>query len=112
MDLHPDGDQREAGRVLGRSGLRLVRGNLIMRRPAASAVLIVLAVLAAGCRDHARDVAVIEKTGSYHMDTCVKARMADTKTLSLEQARALGFKACPHCRPDLKIKSGVLPRKP
>jgi hypothetical protein len=68
------------------------------------AILVALTVLWTGCRDHSRDVVVIDKTGSYHTEACPRVKMAYTEIMPIEEAHALHLKPCPKCRPDLAIK--------
>ena len=67
-------------------------------------MLIALLSVSTGCRDHHRDVVVIEKTGSYHTDKCPRVNMANTEIMPIDQAEALHMKPCPNCKPNLKIK--------
>ena len=52
----------------------------------------------AGSRE--RNVVVVEKTRSYHKQNCARVRMAHTRTMTLEEARALNCEPCPWCHPD------------
>ena len=49
------------------------------------------------------EVVVIEKTNSYHRDTCARVHMARTKNASLDEAAARHLKPCPYCKPGEKI---------
>ena len=74
-----------------------------MKRVFFTGMLMVLTMMT-GCRDHSRDVVAIPKTHSYHTDKCPRVKMANTETMPIDEARALHLKACPGCKPDLKIK--------
>jgi hypothetical protein len=47
-----------------------------------------------------RNVLVVAKTNSYHRENCARVGMAHTRTMTLEEARALNYEACPWCHPD------------
>jgi len=52
----------------------------------------------AGSRE--RNVVVVARTNTYHKDDCARVRMAHTRTMTSEEARALNFEPCPWCHPD------------
>ena len=47
-----------------------------------------------------RNVVVIARTNTYHRENCARVRMAHTRTMTVEEARALNFEPCPGCHPD------------
>ncbi len=71
-----------------------------MRTPIACllAVFILLAVPGCSGRRHA-NVLVILKTKSYHTDRCPRVRMANTRLMTITEARALNCEPCPGCAP-------------
>ena len=48
----------------------------------------------------AREVAVIEKTRTYHREECAPVRMAKTEEMTITEAKARNFTPCPICKPD------------
>jgi hypothetical protein len=66
-------------------------------------IIIVLLFLMSCEHEGSREVVVIEKTRSYHMPKCSKVMMADTKKLSIAEARRLQFHPCPYCNPDQSL---------
>ena len=64
---------------------------------AAAAVVLLIS----GCGHRlAHEVVVIEKTKSFHTDDCPRVKMAQTKVMTIAEARALECKPCKGCRPD------------
>lgn len=54
-----------------------------------------------GCgRAHVREVAVIEKTRTYHREDCAPVHMAKAEEMTVAEAKAKNFKPCPICKPD------------
>jgi hypothetical protein len=45
------------------------------------------------------DVLVILRTKSYHTDACPKVRMANTRVMTIAEARGLNCEPCPGCAP-------------
>jgi hypothetical protein len=65
--------------------------------------IIICSFLLVGCGGRRKDdVVVIEKTKSYHTDQCPRVNMANTKTMTVEEARAMNCQPCKGCRPDTK----------
>jgi hypothetical protein len=63
--------------------------------------LVVCVVAIPGCgKSSAREVAVIEKTKSYHREECAKVKMADAKIEAFTPAIKADYKPCPYCKPD------------
>ncbi len=63
--------------------------------------LLLIALLAAsGCSVPQKRVLAIEKTRTYHTDSCPRVCMARTRTMTLDEAQELRLKACPGCKPD------------
>jgi hypothetical protein len=60
-----------------------------------------LSIAISGCGGaHERKVLVIEKTKTYHREGCPPVQMAKTEEVTLSEAKAMKFKACPICTPD------------
>jgi len=73
-----------------------------MRRRAGAACLLAVLVLASesGCAGRRPDdVLVILKTKSYHTDACPRVRMANTRAMTIAEARGLNCAPCPGCAP-------------
>ena len=49
---------------------------------------------------HVREVAVIEKTRTYHRDDCAPVHMARVEEMTVAEAKAKNFRPCPICKPD------------
>ena len=62
--------------------------------------LALLLLLLAGCSSKKDEVVVIEKTKSYHREDCARVMMADTKTMSKEDAVKINCHPCSDCKPD------------
>jgi hypothetical protein len=60
--------------------------------------LLLLALSGCAGRRHG-DVLVILKTKSYHTDRCPRVRMANTRLMTIAEARALNCEPCPGCAP-------------
>lgn len=77
-----------------------------------------LAGLIAGCSGGSgnagsgREVVTIEKTKSYHTGACLRVCMARTRTMTIGEAKALGLKPCPGCKPDSTRSVAVTGRRP
>ena len=75
--------------------------NKKMKKISFHIVSMIIILLFAGCGQKRHDeVLVIEKTKSYHIDECPRVNMADTKFMTIAEAKALNCKACPGCKPD------------
>lgn len=46
------------------------------------------------------DVAIVERTRSYHREECAKTRMADVRIVPFTPAVKAAYKPCPYCKPD------------
>ena len=62
------------------------------------AVLLLLALPGCAGRRHG-SVLIILKTKSYHTDRCPRVRMANTRLMTIAEARALNCEPCPGCAP-------------
>ncbi len=60
------------------------------------------AVALSGCSGSGQEVLAIERTRTYHRESCPVVRMAKTVTMTLAQASALNFTPCPACKPNLQ----------
>ncbi len=49
-----------------------------------------------------QEVLAIERTRTYHRETCRVVRMAKTIPMTVAQASALHFAPCPACKPNLR----------
>jgi hypothetical protein len=68
---------------------------------AAGVALVVLAAATTGCTRRSADrVLVIQRTMSYHRDTCARVNMARTQAMTVAEARAAGYRPCPLCEPE------------
>ena len=47
-----------------------------------------------------RNVVVIARTNTYHKENCARVRMAHTRMITVDEARALNYEPCPGCHPD------------
>ena len=72
-----------------------------MRRRTIVSLLILLGLIAVpGCAGRRPgEVLVILKTKTYHTDKCPRVRMANTRVMTIAEARELNCVPCPGCAP-------------
>ncbi len=60
-----------------------------------------LLVFLAGCASTpAQEVVAIGKTKMYHRESCAPVQMAKGEKMTAAEAKAMGFRPCPVCKPD------------
>ena len=77
-----------------------------MRKSASIISLMVIVSLTtlSGCSEHLKkgEVLAIAKTKTYHREGCPPTNMAKTTVMTVADAKAEKFKACPGCKPDVE----------
>lgn len=56
--------------------------------------------LVIGCAARSDNVYVVEKTRTYHRETCSRVNMANTEVMTRKEAQILHLTPCPFCQPD------------
>ena len=71
-----------------------------MTRRASIALAVLVILVVSGCAGRRPgDVLVILKTRSYHTDRCPRVRMANTRIMTIAEARGMSCAPCPGCAP-------------
>ena len=81
-------------------GSRVFERKRFWRGGATLAALVFLLSFPGCAGSRERSVVVVEKTSIYHKENCARVKMAHTRTMTLEEARALNYEPCPWCHPD------------
>ena len=71
---------------------------LVIRMFVIAAALSLLLGCSSTLKQH--EVLVIKKTNSYHREGCPPTNMAKTTIMTVAEAKAEKYKACPVCKPD------------
>jgi len=64
------------------------------------AALFLFTLALGGCQRNPHEVAVIEKTKSYHRPECNVVMMANARYCDMTPQIAHDYKRCPYCKPD------------